>query len=137
MDESSAEDSWPVDDTPAVDQSSAEDSPPADARPPEAPIDQATPRARRADAFMDMVNVALAAADHGHAAGDDRYLVHVVTSDGGRSFTYLDQAPFHPADAAMISCDSAATSPTVSATAANRSTWAAKPGTGTPPSGGP
>ena len=41
-------------------------------------------------------------ADGGRAAGDDRYLVHVVTRDGGRRISQLDGTPLHPADAAMI-----------------------------------
>ena len=86
-----------------VDESSAVDS--------EAPLEQATAAGRRADAFMDMIGAALAAGDHRHAAGDDRYLVHVVVRDG--LSTYLDGTPVHPADAAMADCDATKVTHTV------------------------
>ena len=70
----------------------------------EAPLEQASRPAQKADAFMDMVTCALAGADGGHAAGDDRYMVHVVTRDQGGSFTFLDGAPIHPDDAAVLTC---------------------------------
>ena len=94
----------------AVDQSSAEDRPYQ-----EAPIDQPSRSAIKANAFMDLVRTALAHADGGHAAGDDRYLVHLVSRDGGRSLSQLDGTPLHPADAAMINCDTATVAHTVTA----------------------
>jgi Domain of unknown function (DUF222) len=87
----------------AVDESSPEDpghSGPID----EAPLEEASRPAQKANAFMDMVNCALSAADHGHAAGDDRYMVHIVTRDLGHSYTLLDGTPLHPYDAA-VACD--------------------------------
>ena len=62
---------------------------------------------------MDLVRTALEHADGGHAAGDDRYLVHLVTRDGGRSISQLDGTPLHPADAAMITCDTSTVTHTV------------------------
>ena len=62
---------------------------------------------------MDLARTALAHADAGHAAGDDRYLVHLVTRNGGRSLTRLDGRPLHPADAEMITCDAATVTHTV------------------------
>ena len=86
----------------AVDQSSAVDqSGPAG----EAPIDEPSRAAQKADAFMDLVRTALAHADGGRAAGDDRYVVHLVTRHDGRSLSQLDGTPLHPADAATITCD--------------------------------
>lgn len=67
--------------------------------------DDPTPAAIRADAFMDMVRTALEHADGERAAGDDRYLVHVVTRDGGISMNTLDGTPLCPQDSAMIKCD--------------------------------
>lgn len=80
----------------------------------EPPLEQASRPAQKADAFMDLVNSALAAADGGHAAGDDRYLVHVVTRDDGRSFSFLDGAPVHPVDAAAMTCGCSTVTHTVS-----------------------
>ena len=95
----------------AVDESSAEDTP-ARRRPSTSRRGHAPPRrrpstppsraAQKADAFMDLVRTALEHADGGRAAGDDRYLVHLVTRDGGRSLSRLDGTPLHPGDAAMI-----------------------------------
>lgn len=79
----------------------------------EAPLEQASRSAQKADAFMDLVNSALAGADGGHAAGDDRYLVHVVTRDDGRTFSFLDGAPIHPIDAAAMTCGCATVAHTV------------------------
>lgn len=39
------------------------------------------------------------------AAGDDRYMVHVVTRNDGRSYEFLNGAPVHPSDAASVRCD--------------------------------
>jgi hypothetical protein len=63
---------------------------------------------------MDLVRTALEHAADGHAAGDDRYLVHVVTRDDGRSISQLDGSPVYPADAAMIKCDSSTVTHAVS-----------------------
>jgi hypothetical protein len=93
-----------------VDESSAGDGPGQ-----EALIDQSGRSAQKATAFMDLVRTALEHADEGHAVGDDRYMVHVVTRDGGRSLTRLDGAPLHRADSAMIECDSSTVVPTVTA----------------------
>lgn len=71
----------------------------------EAPLEEAGRAARKADAFVDLVATALAGAGSGHAAGDDRYMVHVVTRDSGRSFTLPDGTPLPPTDTAMIACD--------------------------------
>jgi hypothetical protein len=74
-------------------------------RPGEAPMEEASRTEKKANAFMDLVRTALAHASEGHAAGDDRYLVHLVTRDGGHSLSRLDGSPLHPADAAMVACD--------------------------------
>jgi hypothetical protein len=56
---------------------------------------------RRADAFMDAVRAALAS--DGHAVGDDRYMVHVVsTVDGTR---LVDGTPLDEGVAARVGCD--------------------------------
>jgi hypothetical protein len=61
--------------------------------------------AMRADAFMDLARGALAQADGGRAAGDDRYLVHLVARSDIRSMTTLEGRPLHPTDASMVACD--------------------------------
>ena len=61
----------------AVDESSAGDSPRRRGAHRRSPAG----RPQKADAFMDLVRTALDHADGGHAAGDDRYLVHLVTRD--------------------------------------------------------
>jgi hypothetical protein len=66
----------------------------------------------RADAFMDLVRTALQHADGGRAAGDDRYLVHLVRHDS-RSLSQLDGTPLHPGDAALINCDTSTVTHTV------------------------
>ena len=71
----------------------------------EAPLEEADRASRKADAFMDLISAGLHAADRGHAAGDDRYMVHLVTRDGGHTLGFLDGIPLHPGDAAMIRCD--------------------------------
>ncbi len=91
-----------------VDESSPGDSPSQ-----KPPIDEPTRSANKSDAFMDLVRTALAHVDDGRTAGDDRYLVHVVTRDGGRSLAQLDGTPLVPADATMISCDKAIVTHTV------------------------
>jgi Domain of unknown function (DUF222) len=82
-----------------VDESSA-----GDGHQGEPPIDEPNRSAKKANAFMDLVRTALAHASGSHAAGDDRYLLHVVTCDRGRTISQLDGTPLHPADAAMITC---------------------------------
>jgi hypothetical protein len=62
---------------------------------------------QKADAFLDLVRTALAHADGGQAAGDDRYLVHVVTQWPVGDLRLLNGTPLPPADAAMIECDRA------------------------------
>ncbi|HET9077636.1 MAG TPA: DUF222 domain-containing protein [Acidimicrobiales bacterium] len=91
----------PVDESSAVDPAVGRN----DHRGGEAPLEEANRAARKADAFMDLIGVALAGADHGHAAGDDRYTVHVVTRDGGRSFTLCNGTAVRPGDASMVTCD--------------------------------
>lgn len=85
----------------SVDESSAEDS--------EADLHGGTGTSpspgRRADAFMDLVRVALVHADDGHAAGDDRYLVHVITGPCGTELA--GGTPLAPEDVGMIACDAA------------------------------
>jgi hypothetical protein len=76
---------------PAGDESSAEDGL-------EAPLEAVDRAARRAGAFMDLVRTALHHADGGQAAGDDRYLVHLVTRRGFAGMTTLDGRPLHPAE---------------------------------------
>jgi hypothetical protein len=93
---------------PVVDESSA-----GDRLGQEAPVDEPSYSATKANAFMDLVRTGLQHADGGRAAGDDRYLVHVVTRDGGRRISRLDGTPLHPADAAMIKCDTSTVTHTV------------------------
>ena len=96
VDESSAEDG-PANQR-AVDESSGGD-------PGEAPLEEANRSTKRADAMMDLINCGLAAADRGHVAGDDRYMIHLVRRDGHPSCTFMDGTPVHPSDAEMIKCD--------------------------------
>lgn len=84
-----------------VDESSAEDT----GRAGEAPLEEASRAARKADAFMDLVSTALAGADGGHAAGDDRYMIHLVAREGGPVVTYADGTPVAPGEAAFMACD--------------------------------
>lgn len=65
--------------------------------------DRQTEPARRADAFMDLVRVAVAHADDGHAVGADRYLVHVVAGPEGMAFP--DGTPLDEASAGRVGCD--------------------------------
>jgi hypothetical protein len=62
---------------------------------------------------MDLVRTALQHAQEGHAAGDDRYLVHLVSHSDRAGMTMLDGRPLHPADAAMVACDTASVAHTV------------------------
>lgn len=62
-----------------------------------------------------MINAALTAADDGHAAGDDRYMVHIVTRDAGHSFSFMDGRPVHPTDAAAAVCDASTVAHTLTA----------------------
>lgn len=68
-------------------------------------------RATRAIAFIEMIRCALAHVDDGRAAGDDRYLVHVVARDG--EVTLIDGTPIDPATAAEICCDTSLVAHTV------------------------
>lgn len=52
---------------------------------------------------MDMVHVALAHADDGHAGGDDRYMVHVITGLDGTGLA--DGTPLDPVTASVVACD--------------------------------
>jgi hypothetical protein len=76
----------------AVEQSSAADNPAVQ----EAPMEEPSRTYQKADAFMDLVRTALAHAGDGHAAGDDRCLVHLVSRDGGASLSQLDGTPSTP-----------------------------------------
>ena len=78
----------------------------------EAPLEQEPPGDKRAGAFMDMAHTALAHADGGRAAGDDRYLVHIIKT--AQAVTHLDGRPLHPGDAAMIECDTSTVTHTLS-----------------------
>lgn len=96
----------PVDESPGVDTGSGDpvdESPRVDT---EAPMEEAGRAARAADAFMDLVGAAIAAADDTHAAGDDRYLVHFVTRDAGRTMALADGTPIEPREVAAVACDS-------------------------------
>lgn len=64
-----------------------------------------TRESKRADAFMDLVQTALEHADGGRAAGDDRYLVHLVRREGSPLVTLPDGSPIEPATGAMTGCD--------------------------------
>jgi hypothetical protein len=85
----------------------------------EAPAALAAPAERpgrseqKADAFMDLARIALAHADGGQAAGDDRYLVHVVTRHDGQAVSLVNGSPLPPADGAMIACDAGRVAHTV------------------------
>lgn len=68
---------------------------------------------KKADGFMDLVRTALAHADGGQAAGDDRYLVHLVSRPGFAPMTTLDGRPVHPAQAATVACDAASVAHTI------------------------
>ncbi len=92
-----------------VDQSSPEDRAAS-----EAPLEEPSRPAKTADAFMDLVHTALNHANGGQAAGDDRYLVHLVTRPDHPGMATLDGRPLHPADAAMIACDTSTVTHTVS-----------------------
>jgi hypothetical protein len=75
-----------------VDESSAEDSIGG-----EAPADEPSRAAKKADAFMDLVRTALAHAGGGQAAGDDRYLVHVLPATPVPTCRSWTAAPSSPA----------------------------------------
>jgi Domain of unknown function (DUF222) len=61
----------------------------------------------RADAFMEMMRTAIKHADSGQATGEDRFLVHVVSSGDGMKL--LDGTVLDQATAARLSCDSSST----------------------------
>ncbi|MHB1535214.1 MAG: HNH endonuclease [Acidimicrobiales bacterium] len=90
----------PVDEP--VDESSAGDSSTGTGSD-QSPDPRPAPR-RRADAFMDLVRVALRHAGEDRAAGADRYLVHLVTSAGGTELA--DGTPVDAATAERVACDS-------------------------------
>ena len=96
--------------TPAVDESSAEDG----AVTGEAPAEEATRSAKKANAFMDLVRTALIHAGDGSAAGDDRDLVHVVSRVNEPGLALLDGTPLHPALAGTLGCDASRVTHTVS-----------------------
>ncbi len=73
----------------------------------EAPMEQAGRQARMADAFMDMVAAAMAGADGGGAAGDDRYVVHLLATVDSPVVSLLDGTPIVAPDAGVVDCDSA------------------------------
>ena len=83
----------------AVDESPAGDC--------EAPGEEPGRAAKKADAFMDLIRTALQHADDGHAAGDDRYLVHLVQPGDAATMRTLDGRPLCRADAHMVGCDTA------------------------------
>jgi hypothetical protein len=94
----------------AVDESSAADSGPA-GQDASAPVEIVPWWERRADAFMEMVRVALAHAGEGHAVGAERYTLHVVAEAGalidGRGRAHLlDGRPLQPSTLARLACDS-------------------------------
>lgn len=99
----------PVDESPRGDMSAA------GADEPEAPMEEAGRSARTADAFMDMVAAALAAADGGGAVGDDRYLVHLVRTVERPEMALADGSPLPAADGLVIACDSSRVDHTVGA----------------------
>jgi hypothetical protein len=68
-------------------------------------------QASRANALVDLARVALAHADGGNAAGDDRYMLHLVARDG--QLTTIDGTPVDPATAAAITCDASYVAHTV------------------------
>jgi uncharacterized protein DUF222 len=72
-----------------------------------------TRESKKADAFMDLVRTALEHADGGRAAGDDRYMVHVVRRQGSELITLVDGAPVDPVAASMIGCDASTVAHTV------------------------
>jgi hypothetical protein len=82
-----------------VDESTRVDSPPAEGQP--------SWQQRRADAVMDMVHTAVKHVGEGQACGDDRFLVHVLSSGNGT--TLLDGTPLDEGAAARLACDSSAT----------------------------
>lgn len=107
--------SGPVDesavaDTPTPPSSSPATPLPADAPTLPGPVDESavadipTSVTARADAFMDLVNAGLAAADGGRVAGDDRYLVHLVSLEQ-RATTFVGGTPVHPGAAGAVGCD--------------------------------
>lgn len=70
-----------------------------------APLEQGSWAHRAADAFMEMVRTGLAHVRDGAAAGDDRYMVHVISTLEG--MVTLDGAVVDDATARRIACDSA------------------------------
>jgi hypothetical protein len=79
----------------------------------EAPAEEPNRAAKKADAFMDLVRTALNHADGGRAAGDDRYMVHVVARHEDGRVSFPNGSPLHPGDAAMVMCDASTVNHTV------------------------
>jgi hypothetical protein len=63
-----------------------------------------TPGQRRADAFMGLVRTGMAHAQDGHAAGADRYQVHLVQL-ANTSMEHLDGTPVDAVTAERVNCD--------------------------------
>jgi hypothetical protein len=72
----------------------------------EAPQEAQSWAARLADATIALARTGLAHADEGAAAGDDRYLIHVVQH--GDEMTFLDGTPLDRPTAERIACDASA-----------------------------
>lgn len=70
-----------------------------------APREQGTWANRTADTFMDVVRTGLAHVHDGQVAGDDRYMVHVVSTLEG--MTTVDGEIIDEATARRLACDSA------------------------------
>ena len=93
-----------------------DESSPEDRAASEAPLEEPSRPAKTADAFMDLVHTALNHADGGQAAGDDRYLVHLVTRPDHPGMATLARRPSTPPTPPR----SPATHPPSVVTAANR-----------------
>jgi len=70
----------------------------------QAPLDEASWPARRAEALMDLVRAGLVSAD-GVQGGDDRYMVHLVSQDGAEGLQLVDGTPLDAATGGRIQCD--------------------------------
>jgi hypothetical protein len=73
----------------------------------QAPTDEASWPARRAEALMDLVRTGLANADGGRGGGDDRYMVHVVGHEGAGDLELIDGTLLDAATSGRIQCDAA------------------------------
>jgi hypothetical protein len=72
----------------------------------EAPLETQSWAARLADAAMTLARTGLAHANQGAAAGDDRYMIHVVQR--GDQMTLGDGTPLDRATAERLACDASA-----------------------------